>query len=387
MSIVLYDREDRNKLYPLNSCCAVAQLRMGIFTIKERWEKLTGEKAYLHTEDFLAPLYEPIPQEEHIWIDATILPDEALVAAILALAPNEGIKDANGLVAAKTAFVKQYFPAADLIEKFTKVATIAQVKRLVYPWQIFQWNDSFIREDFALLTNGRASQPLPAGNQYNNPENIFLEEGAQLNFCIINAESGPVYIGKNAKVLEGAIIRGPMVLLEGAVIKMGAKIYGASTFGPGCVAGGEIKNVVMQGYSNKAHDGYLGDAVIGSWCNLGAGTTNSNVKNTAGIVNMWNKYHNSYIPVDVKCGVIMGDYSRVAINSSINTGSVIGVCSNVFGYGLLPKYIPDFVWGSAAASKYELYKAFQDINNWKIMKDQEITHEETMMLQHIFDQS
>jgi NDP-sugar pyrophosphorylase family protein len=185
--------------------------------------------------------------------------------------------------------------------------------------------------------------------------------------------------------MEGCTLRGPVALCEGTTLKMGTKIYGATTLGPCCVGGGEIKNVVMQGYSNKAHEGYLGDAVIGKWCNLGAGTSNSNMKNTASPVKMWNGFTKNYVTVDIKCGVIMGDYSRTAINSSLNTGSVIGVCCNVFGDGLLPKYIEDFQWGSKGLTKYEFEKSLRDIANWKKLKASNLSDAETKVLKYIFE--
>ncbi|MEP7319985.1 MAG: putative sugar nucleotidyl transferase [Panacibacter sp.] len=386
MSIILYDNAQRKKLYPLNNCCATAMLRAGIFTIAERWQLFTNEPVYIHTEDYLSALYEPIPQGAHLWIDAGILNDQDLIERILVLEEGEALTDSNGLIAGRKNIAENDFNILQSLDYFETIHEHANVKRLEYPWQIFLWNDEILRSDFEYIISKKQSQQLLAGSNYINPENIFIEEGAEISYCTINASTGPVYIGKNALIMEGAVIRGPLAVCEGAVIKMGAKIYGATTIGPFCMAGGEIKNAVLQGYSNKAHDGYLGDAVIGNWCNLGAGTTNSNVKNTAGAVKMWNAFTKSEIPVGIKCGVIIGDYSRAAINSSINTGTVIGTCSNVFGEGLLPTYIPDFNWGAAGITKYKFDKAVQDINNWKKMKGQQLSSAETQVLQHIFEQ-
>ncbi|MDR0792944.1 MAG: glucose-1-phosphate thymidylyltransferase, partial [Chitinophagaceae bacterium] len=201
---------------------------------------------------------------------------------------------------------------------------------------------------------------------------------------VINAVIGPVYIGKGATVMDGAIIRGPLALCEGAVLKAGAKIYGATTLGPYCSGGGEIKNSVLQNYSNKAHDGYLGDSVIGSWCNLGAGTTNSNLKNTAGDIYMPANTKKEKINAGNKCGVIMGDYTRTAINSSINTGSIYGVCSNVFGEGLLPAEIESFIWGNKSDAVYQLDKALEDIARWKKLKNKSLSENEAAVLKHLF---
>ena len=204
-----------------------------------------------------------------------------------------------------------------------------------------------------------------------------------MEHCIINASTGPVYIGRNAEVMEGCVIRGPFAMGEKSCLKMGAKVYGATTLGPACVAGGEIKNSVMFGFSNKAHDGYLGDSVIGEWCNMGAGTTNSNIKNNAGPVRIWTPA--GELEAGKKCGVMMGDYSRTAVNTSINTGTVIGVCVNVFGSGLTPKHIPNFSWGSEGVKRYEFEKAIADIAEWKKLKGQDVTEEEKSILKYVYE--
>jgi UDP-N-acetylglucosamine diphosphorylase / glucose-1-phosphate thymidylyltransferase / UDP-N-acetylgalactosamine diphosphorylase / glucosamine-1-phosphate N-acetyltransferase / galactosamine-1-phosphate N-acetyltransferase len=256
-------------------------------------------------------------------------------------------------------------------------------KQINTAFDIVRLNDWALRQDFALITKDRASQPISSTNNIIAPENIFIEEGAKLEYCIINASTGPVYIGRNAEIMEGSMIRGPFAICEGSIVKMGAKIYGATTIGPYSVAGGEIKNSVIFGHSNKAHDGYLGDSVLGEWCNLGAGTTNSNVKNTAGEVKLWNNADKSYNGVGMKAGLLMGDYSRAAINTSFNTGTVAGICCNIFGEGFPPKYIPDFSWGN---ERYELEKAIKDIDNWKKLKGSTITEEEKAILKILYNQ-
>jgi len=387
MSIVLFDNIERTKLYPLNNMCAVADLRLGIFTTCERWARITNENVHIHTENYLSVLYDPIPASTHLWIDANFVPDENLIDQIFNLKENEALADEFGLIAGRKFFADNSFSPSAVLQNFGTIYKINNVKRLEFPWHLFQWNDEILRKDFAYIKSLKKSPSLPANNQFINPENIFIEEGAAVNFSIINASAGPVYIGKNSLIMEGSIIRGPFALCENAILKMGTKIYGATTLGPCCVGGGEIKNVVMQGYSNKAHDGYLGDSVIGKWCNLGAGTSNSNVKNTGSMVKMWNGFTKDYIPVDIKCGVIMGDYSRTAINTSLNTGTVIGVCCNVFGEGLLPKYIPDFQWGGKGMTRYDFEKSLQDITNWKKMKDGALSDAETKILKYIFEQN
>ena len=268
--------------------------------------------------------------------------------------------------------------------KAGKGIQVETARAITFPWHIFEANDQALREDYLQITSGRKSQqPLPS-NKVVSPENIFLEEGAKVEHAFLNASTGPIYIGKNAEVMEGSMIRGPFALCEGAVVKMGAKIYGATTIGPYSQAGGEVKNTVIFGYSNKAHDGYLGDAVIGEWCNLGAGTSNSNLKNTATEVKVWNPAANAYSYAGLKCGLLMGDYSRSAINTCFNTGTVVGVSCNVFGEGLTPKYIPSFTWGYNEPRHYSLDKALSDIANWKKFKHQSLTEAEITKLNSIF---
>ncbi|HEV3324103.1 MAG TPA: putative sugar nucleotidyl transferase [Puia sp.] len=264
---------------------------------------------------------------------------------------------------------------------------ILSMARLIrYPWHIFHYNGEALRDDFSLLTAGRISQPIPSSVQTITPENIFIEEGASLRHCLLNASTGPIYIGRGAEVMEGALIRGPFACCEGATVKMGTKIYGATTLGPCCTAGGEIKNAVFFGYSNKGHDGYLGDAVIGEWCNLGAGTSASNLKNNAGDIKVYHPASGAYLNAGAKCGLLMGDYSRTAINTSFHTGTVVGVCCNIFGEGLPPKYIPDFSWGQDGQVRYDWDKVLRDTGNWKKLKNRVLSAEEMLTLKHIFDQ-
>ncbi len=265
------------QLYPFTLTKSIADIRIGILTIREKWLLSLGSETALA-------------------VPSNLLPSKQTLASI---------KTGN-----------------EITEEIDAVL-------IKHPWHIFEYNDWAIRQDFELLTTERVSQPIPISNKIICPENVFLEEGAKVEFSIINAATGPVYIGKNAEVMEGCIIRGPLALCEGAVLKMGTKIYGATTLGPYSVGGGEIKNSVFFGFSNKGHDGYLGDSVIGEWCNLGAGTTNSNLKNNAGEVSVWNQSTGRKLAVGQKCGLLMGDYSRSSINTSFNTGTVTGVCCNI----------------------------------------------------------
>ncbi len=384
LNIILFDTEARKKLFPLTATRAVADVRMGILTMKERWEKLTGLNVFVLTDSYLQPLYMNPPKGEALFIHSCVLPNEHLIDSILNLANDEAIEDRNGLIAGRM-FLDALPSMPDVSSLFKSKHSVTPVKRISSSFELFQWNNEWIDFDFKLVTKGRTSANTNSTVHTVNTSQIFIEEGASIDHSILNASAGPIYIGNDALIMEGCFIRGPFALCEGAVVKMGAKIYGATTIGPYCTAGGEIKNSILTGYSNKAHDGYLGDSVLGEWCNLGAGTSNSNLKNTAGIINLWDNYSKSFLPAGNKCGVIMGDYSRTAINSSINTGSVIGVCCNVFGEGLLPTIIPNFSWGAKQGNRYEFEKAVKDINNWKRLKNKTITEQEAKVLKHIFD--
>lgn len=346
--IILDDTYAATGLYPFTRTRHTADIRVGILTIREKWELLTGQQVITSRNEEAA-------NRNGIVIPANFIPTKTFAEAILA---GEQLPD----------------PLPE------------DLMRLERPWHIFQLNDRALRHDFELLKTNRKSQPIPETVQVNNAMNIFVEEGARLSHCLLNALTGPIYIGKDAEVMEGSFIRGPFALGEGSTVKMATRIYGATSIGPHCVVGGEIKNSVMFGYSNKAHDGYLGDSVIGEWCNLGAGTSNSNIKNTAGEVNVWNQPEKKFNPAGQKCGLLMGDYSRSAINSSFNTGTVVGVCCNVFGEGLTPKYIPDFTWGGDALTKYEFEKALKDIAAWKKLKNQFLTDTDIRQLKTIFEE-
>jgi UDP-N-acetylglucosamine diphosphorylase/glucosamine-1-phosphate N-acetyltransferase len=385
MAIILFDTNTRNSLFPLTYTKAIAALRFGILTIQERWALKTKEEVFILTETYLQVLYPTPIMADHIWVDASVMPDETLLQSILNLEVGSCIIDKNGFVAGRMTFAFNDFkPDSSLFVNQIQISE--EVKRLKYCWEMMLWNDTMIREDFKLVTKGRSSQPISPTVQVIQTADIFIEEGAKLEFCTLNSKTGPIYIGKDAEIMEGSCVRGPFSMGFNSVLKMNSRIYGATSLGPCCMGGGEIKNSVIMGYTNKAHDGYLGDAVIGEWCNMGAGSTNSNVKNTAGEVKVWNYASNSYIGVGQKCGLIMGDYSRVAINSSINTGTIVGVSCNVFGAGLLPTIFNNFSWG-ISGNRYDLKKAFFAIDNWKKMKNLHITVAETSILETIFAQN
>jgi UDP-N-acetylglucosamine diphosphorylase / glucose-1-phosphate thymidylyltransferase / UDP-N-acetylgalactosamine diphosphorylase / glucosamine-1-phosphate N-acetyltransferase / galactosamine-1-phosphate N-acetyltransferase len=375
-------------LHPFTLTRQIQDIRVGILTIREKWERMLGLPSFDKKEDDYKDLDRSVNSDEAVgddvcfMIHGNVLPDAKLVKATRRLKDGEfiSVDGSSGII---FRFTKKQIEEKYKIKVTRAVAVKSDIQTIRYPWDIFQLNDRAIRQDFLMLSKKRRSQPISKTNHVIKSSQVFLEKGARMEHCIINASTGPVYIGKNAEVMEGCIIRGPFAMGEGACLKMGTKVYGATTLGPRCVAGGEIKNSVLFGYSNKAHDGYLGDSVIGEWCNLGAGTTNSNLKNNASEVKIWTP--NGEMNAGNKCGVMMGDYSRTAVNTSINTGTVIGVCCNVFGAGLTPKYIPSFSWGSEGVKRYEFEKVFPDIEDWKKLKGETMNDNEKSILKYVFE--
>lgn len=374
-------------LYPFTLTRQIQDIRVGILTIREKWEHILGITSFDRWEDDYKDLdrstrLDKIKDDDICFmIHGNILPSSKLVKALHKLKNGEFLS-ANGNTGIIFRFSKKEISEPNKIKVSKAITFHDEIKSIQFPWHIFQLNDYAIREDFGLMTKKRKSQKISRTNNITNSGNIFIEKSAVVEHCFLNASEGPIYIGKKSLIMEGSAIKGPFACGEGAVIKMNSRIYGATTIGPYCTAGGEIKNSVFFAYSNKAHDGYIGDSVIGEWCNLGAGTTNSNIKNNASAVKVWTP--KGEMNVGQKCGVLMGDYSKTSINTSINTGTVMGVCSNVFEPGLTPKYIPNFSWGSDGLRRYELQKALTDIDDWKKLKGKSITENEKTILTYIF---
>jgi UDP-N-acetylglucosamine diphosphorylase/glucosamine-1-phosphate N-acetyltransferase len=380
---ILFDTPARELLYPFTHTRPVAACRAGILTIGEKWAYwLNAGISYL-TVPHLQKKY-PLKKDEAVpavLIHGNVLPDEALVHAVRELQSGQGLYKDNELIAK---VVPGSQPDAEPVERKEYLGAVSRIRM---PWDFFLLNDQAIRSDFELLTTGRISAPISDTNKVTAPERIFLEEGAIVEHSILNASTGPIYVGRNAEIMEGCLIRGALALGEKAVLKMGSKVYGATTLGPGSVGGGEIKNVVMFGHSNKGHDGYLGDAVIGEWCNLGANATCSNLKNNASTVKVWIEAYNRTEPAGLKCGLLMGDYSRCGIGSMLNTGTVIGVSCNVFGGELPPKFIPSFSWGGAAGIEpYRLEPALRDAGTWMQFKGRQMEEADTQILKALFTQ-
>lgn len=382
MQFVLVDLPDLVHFYPFSLTRSLTEIRVGIFSIKERWDALLFSESQVFTIPYLQGLYQaPFLENEDavFYINATCIPNEAIKKAILNLKEGESLLDEDGKwIASNT---KERAIGNILLGDPNSKKTIPAnfIKNVMH---LLQLNAAMIQSDFNQVKAQHNSIIVDHSNRLICPENIFIEQGAVLSGVSLNATEGPIYIGKNALLMEGVAIRGPFVLGEKSVVKMNASIYGATSVGPYCTIGGEIKNSILMGYSNKAHEGYLGDSIIGQWCNVGAGTSNSNVKNTAGPIQIWNQHLKSWDTIGNKMGMLVGDYARFAIQSSINTGSYIGVSSNIYGNGLLPKMIPNFSWG--VIKGYVLDKAIEDIQNWKKMKGFQITAAEKEVLSALF---
>ncbi len=359
MNIVLFDcHQVRGNLMPFTLTRPTADIRIGILTIREKWEKLLQHKTYSLTADYLQVKYEPAPiGEPALFINGAVIPDADLVKAIHSLGALQVLISGTEVIAFKSEKNHLNYENFEAIVKgFTSVKYTGDVFNVQQPWDIFQKNGIALQQDFGLLTAGRKSQPLSETNKLIGPsENIFLEEGAKVEACILNANNGVIYIGRDAEIMEGSVIRGPLALCDHAALKMSAKVYGATTLGPHCKAGGELNNVVFFGYSNKAHDGFLGNSVIGEWCNLGADTNNSNLKNNYSSVDVFNYREAKAVETGLTfCGLFMGDHSKSGINTMFNTGTVVGVSANIFGGDFPPKFFPRLV--GEVQSGYALFR-------------------------------
>lgn len=364
LPIVLFDDTTRNNLLPLAYTKPVALLRVGITTIKEKWENFAPVAGY-STIDYLSIKYNQTVPGDVVFVNGAVIPSEELFLQI------QNLKEGQTLVKDKTII-------ASMLPGFKREITIDQISNpevfsgeidvVENVWDIFRLNGKIIISDFAYLTKGRKSQPIPTTVNVLSTQNIFIEEGAELNFVTINANDGPVYIGKNSKILEGSVIKGPMALCEESVIKMGAKIYGKTTIGPHCKVGGEVMNAVLQAYSNKGHDGYLGNSVLGEWCNLGADTNTSNLKNNYAKVKLWNYDQERFVNTGLQfCGLIIGDHSKCGINTMFNTGTMVGVSANIYGGGFPRNFIPSYAWGGSGG--FMLYKFEKALETARIVMD------------------
>ncbi|WP_062059071.1 GlmU family protein [Aquimarina longa] len=384
MNYILFDGASRNALLPFTYTRPVAEIRVGILTIREKWERHLGYSTSTVTEDYLSEKFPMVELEKNVMINASCLPSEELVEIIKTLKSDQAIFHNDEPIA----FYVNEGKEVDF-ENYEIIRCDFDVLKIQYTWDIFAKNDQAIKDDFKLVTEGRESQIIPESNNVIASENIFIEEGVELEFTTLNASKGPIYIGKNAKILEGSLIRGPFSLGDYSVVKMGAKIYGATTVGPYSKIGGEVNNSVLFGYSNKGHEGYLGNSVLGEWCNIGADTNVSNLKNNYAEVRLWSYETEGFAKTGLQfCGLMMGDHSKCGINTMFNTGTVIGVNSNIFGSGFPRNFIPSYSWGgSSGFTTYLTKKAFEVAKVVMSRRDIEFTEEDEKILNHIFEET
>ena len=386
MNYILFDFHKKwENLLPLTYTRPISEIRIGILTIKEKWDKLLNSDCSYLTEEYLQIKFQNIFKEDNIYINASIIPNRQIVDEILKLKAGQTLIKDNELISLRT---ENEFGeiSSSILKEFEATITTINFSQVNFPWDIFRQNGAEIESDYHLLTAGRTSANISSSNGIIG-ENIFIEEGAKVEFATINAKDTFVYVGKNTEIMEGSVIRGSFALCNNSTLKIGAKIYGPTTIGPYSKVGGEVNNSVIFGYSNKGHDGFLGNSVLGEWCNLGAGTNNSNLKNNYAEVKIWNYSEERFAKTGLQfCGLIMGDHSKCGINTMFNTGTVIGVNANIYGAGFPRNFVPSFSWGGALGFKeYQINKAFEV--NQEVMSRRNLKFDETeqQILLNIFE--
>ena len=379
-NFILFDGADRVNFLPLTFTRPMADLRIGILTIREKWEKHLRSATSTLTEQYLQSKHPLTLTDNNIWINSQCLPNSKFVTTILSLKTNQTLLW-NGVVVAYHSS-DQAIPK-EFIEFNSEVVFLNQV------YDLFRFNEEALQSDFDLITAGRKSEELPKHVRTTRPENIFVEPGAQIGHAVLNASTGPIYIGKNAEVMDGCLVRGGLSLSEGSVLKMGAKIYGPTTIGPYCKVGGEVNNAVFLGYYNKGHDGFLGNSVIGEWCNLGADTNTSNLKNNYEEVKLWNYKSLNFAKTGLQfCGLILGDHSKCGINTMFNTGTVVVVSANIFGSVFPRNFVPSFSWGGHSGFQiYNFAKAMVVARAVMARRGLELSEDDENILKNVFDQT
>ena len=384
-NLILFDNQSRETLLPLTFYRPISEIRIGILTIREKWEKVLGLKASHHSQDYLSRKFPLLIEQNNLFIAGNTLPTPELVEKIRQLLPQEGLFYKGQLVAANIPGMlfpqSQEIPINDL--KIIEIDTLASIQK---PADVFLKNEEQIIADFTLITQGRKSQNLPKETRLIGNHPVFLEEGAEVLASSINTTNGPAYIGKNALIMEGSVLRGPVAFCESAVAKMGAKIYKGTTIGPWSKVGGEVSNCIFFSYSNKGHDGYLGNSVIAEWCNFGAGSSNSNLKNNYSPIEVWDYAQNDFVQTGlIFHGLIMGDHSKCSINSMFNTGTVVGVHANIATGKFPPKFIPSFSWlVGKHPTVYELPRAIETATRVFARRNIELTKADHSIFEHVF---
>ena len=385
MNYILFDGPYRNNLLPFTYTRPVADIRVGILTIRQKWESYLEYTTTTVTEDYLSDKFPMVEMEDNIMINASFLPNLEVTEFVKNLKHNQALFKGEDVIAF---FAKEGEEVKDF-SKFEAVEFEGDILKIEHTWDIFSKNGEAIEEDFRLITKDRKSEPIPATVNTINPENIFIEKGAKLNFATLNASSGPIYIGRDAEIMEGSVVRGPLALCNNATLKLATKIYGPTTVGPHSKVGGEVNNSVLFGYSNKGHDGFLGNSVLGEWCNLGADTNNSNLKNNYAEVRLWNYQTGGFARTGLQfCGLMMGDHSKCGINTMFNTGTVVGVSANIFGSGFPRNFVPSFSWGgNSGFVTYKTNKAFEVAEVVMARRKEEFTDKDKTILEHVFEET
>ncbi|MDD2191792.1 MAG: GlmU family protein [Bacteroidales bacterium] len=386
MSYILFDDVSRKSLKPLTYIRPVCDIRIGILTIREKWEKYLGEKTSTLTEEYLSSKYPIEFADSMTLINGSVCPTPKLVEAIKNLSFNQ-VLICNDNIIAMTKTREDFLSESEDTLKVDYEQDFIKVNHL---WDFSVHNERAINDDFELITKGRVSQKLSSTNTLIGEENIFVEEGAYVECARLNASKGPIYIGKDAEIMEGCSVRGPFAMCENSVLKLNAKIYGPTTLGPYSKVGGELDHVVIFGYSNKAHDGFIGNSVIGEWCNIGADTNASNLKNTYEEVRIWDIEKHTFVNSgQTFFGTIFGDHSKCGINVMFNTGTVVGISSNIYGAGYQRNFIPSFAWGgtNVGLKLYELDKALEVSEKMMARRNMVMTEDDKKILHHIFNQT
>ena len=385
MNYILFDGPHRNNLLPFTFTRPVADIRVGILTIREKWESYLGYTITSLTEDYLSDKFPMVEFESNIMINASFLPNYDLAEVIKGLSENQAVFQGEEVIAFYT---KDSQESVDF-DSYEAIEYQEEVIKIENTWDIFSKNGEAIKADYELITKGKKSQSIPATVNALQANDIFIEPGAQLNYVTLNASTGPIYIGKDAEIMEGSVIRGPFALCRGSVVKLGAKVYGPTTVGPFSKIGGEVNNSVIFGYSNKGHEGYLGNSVIGEWCNLGADTNNSNLKNNYAEVRLWNYNTEGFAKTGLQyCGLMMGDHSKCGINTMFNTGTVVGVSANIFGSGFPRNFVPSYSWGGKSGfTVYHTKKAFEVAEVVMLRRGIAFTDKDAAILEHVFEET
>jgi len=387
MNIILFDGIYHKNLLPLTYTRPVCELRIGILTIKEKWEHYIENPIQVKTQDYLSKKFGSATEENSIGINGSILPSDDLMSSLLDL-KNKQILTSKGKVIAINPLPLNSENIEEALSEYKMVETKATFLQVENVWDLFKLNDEAIRADIELIKSEKTFVEASSTNQILG-EDIYIEEGAKVECAILNTTSGPIYIAKGAEVMEGSILRGPIAVCENGVVKMGAKIYGATTIGPYSKVGGEVNNCMIQGYSNKGHDGFLGNAVLGEWCNLGADTNNSNLKNNYAEVRIWSYETENFAKTGLQfCGLMMGDHSKCGINTMFNTGTVIGVSANIFGASFPRNFIPSFAWGGASGfTTYTMPKAMETARIVMLRRKKELDITEKNIMNSVFEHS